>query len=211
MSYIFLYLINITIIQVTREYNTLNIPRDLLLLARYPRQVVRRFKTFLINGFRFRTKASEANCKTRNSGVVVKATTSSYASTSDIRSKDGTVTYYGEIIDIIELDYTAGAKVVLFKCEWADKTKKDEHNFTLVDFKTLKSSEKLNPFVLPSQVLQAFYVRDPRDGDFRVPVVIMPRDNFQMNCGGSDDVDNLSTNIPFPCQDLANDVDFMEE
>ena len=30
------------------------------------------------------------------------------------------VPYYGQLTDIVELQYTEGNKVVLFKCDWCD-------------------------------------------------------------------------------------------
>jgi len=61
-------------------------------LARYPDNEVKQFKCYVINGVKFRTKDSEAIRKTQNNGVCVVT--------------ESGVTYYGVLIDIIELKYS---------------------------------------------------------------------------------------------------------
>ena len=69
-------------------------------LAQYPDNKVKQFKCYVINGLKFCTKDSEASRKTQNSGVCVVT--------------EGGVTYYGVLIDIIELNYFDKYQYVLF-------------------------------------------------------------------------------------------------
>ena len=71
--------------------------------------------------------------------------------------------YYGVLIDIIELRYMGGNKIVMFKCEWWDVNTPgkgimvDEYGRTHVNVTCkLKSNE---PFVLACQVEQVFYIK----------------------------------------------------
>ena len=82
------------------------------------------------------------------------ATTTSYASVRDNDPREGDLTYYGMIKDIIELSFNDGRrKIILFECDWDDnnKNKTDKHGFTLVDF--TMPNKKTCPFILPSMVL----------------------------------------------------------
>ena len=97
-------------------------------LAWYPNNEVKQFKCYVINGLKFHTKDSEASRKTQNSGVCVVT--------------EGVATYYGVLIDIIELNYFDKYRYVLFKFHWADVIsergcKKDEFGFPLVNFSRL--------------------------------------------------------------------------
>ena len=70
---------------------------------------------------KFCTKDFEETRKTQNSGVCV----------------EGGATYYGVLIDIIELNYSDKFRYVLFKCQWADVIsgrgyKKDDFGFPLM-------------------------------------------------------------------------------
>ena len=60
-------------------------------LAQYPNNEAKQFKRYVINGVNFHTKDSVATRKTQNSGVCVII--------------EGGATYYGVLIDIIELNY----------------------------------------------------------------------------------------------------------
>jgi hypothetical protein len=82
-------------------------------------------------------------------------------------------TYYGKLIQIIEVEYYDKTKFVIFKCDWADNTKDkgyrlDENGITFVNFKNLiLTGERITDesFVLTSQVDQVFYVEDEINPD----------------------------------------------
>nr|CAD1818685.1 unnamed protein product [Ananas comosus var. bracteatus] len=181
------------------------------------------FKGYVINGFRFHTKDVEEKRKTQNSGVVVVASTSSFSSAKDQNPAKGDVAYYGVVKEIIELNYSGKAKVVLFRCDWVDVRsegrgiKKDEYGFTLVNFNQLlyRGNHLSNePFVLASQVEQVFYITDPIDEDWHIVIGTKPRDYFDMSRKGDDDEveiyyptsldDNLNANST-----TSNDCDFV--
>ena len=61
-------------------------------LARYTDNEAKQFKRYAVNDLKFHTKDSEATRKTQNSGVCVVT--------------EGDATYYGVLINIIELNYS---------------------------------------------------------------------------------------------------------
>ncbi|XP_065628554.1 uncharacterized protein LOC136067129 [Quercus suber] len=82
-------------------------------------------KHYIINGLKFRSSNVEANRKMQNSRVSV--------------ATEGGITYYGVLIDIIELNYSGNIRHVLFKCTWVDDQnrrgyKTDELGFPMVNF-----------------------------------------------------------------------------
>ena len=113
------------------------------------------------------------------------ATTTSYASVHNNDPREGVIIYYKVIKDIIELSFNEGRKkIVLFEYEWliTKKNKTDKYGFTLVDF--TRPNKKTYPFILPSLVLQAFFVPDPCDMPWVVPIITKPRNTFNLSTEG---------------------------
>uniref|UniRef100_A0A8R7PHE9 DUF4216 domain-containing protein n=1 Tax=Triticum urartu TaxID=4572 RepID=A0A8R7PHE9_TRIUA len=74
-----------------------------------------------------------------------------------------TMTYYGFIEEIWELDYGRNFKVPLFRCQWVKMTgggvKVDQqYGMTTVDLNNLGYKDE--PFVLAKDVAQVFYEKD---------------------------------------------------
>ncbi|GAA0161845.1 hypothetical protein LIER_18070 [Lithospermum erythrorhizon] len=68
---------------------------EIKLLANGPTPFGVYYKSCISNGFCFRTKSSDKNKATQNSGVVVRAVTNSYSSAKDRNPQSGTVNYHG--------------------------------------------------------------------------------------------------------------------
>ena len=107
------------------------------------------YNGYIVNIFRFRKNEIDCKRRTQSYGVLVKGDAN-----TDNRG------YFGVLIDIIELHYMGGNKIVMFKCEWRDVDHHgrgivvDTYGRTLVNvMRSLKSNE---PFVLACQAEQVF-------------------------------------------------------
>ncbi|XP_004516086.1 uncharacterized protein [Cicer arietinum] len=192
-------------IQRLDEQISPQVTHELRWLARGPSEVVRRYTGYAINGFRFHTKKRERHLKTQNSGVVVKTKT----------SKDE-IDYFGQLTDIIQLDYSGKYKVVLFKCNWVDikrGVKKDKFGLTLVNFKFLKHTGKNicdDPFVFASQAKKGFYVYDERNKDWHVVLNAKVRDIYDMGDEESNKVEEIHEQIMHDTsEDTRNVIDLV--
>ncbi|WJZ96904.1 hypothetical protein VitviT2T_015549 [Vitis vinifera] len=175
------------------------ISEHILSLSRGPSTSVICYRGYIINGFRFHTREREKGKKTQNSGVVVTAEVSSFASARDKNPIPGHVSYYGVLTDVIELHYLGGNRVILFKCDWWDVInsgrgiKKDEYGFTCLNFERTICTDE--PFVLASQAKQVFYVQNSNEENWHTVVEIQTRGVYDMN-------QKVSTNDPEPYQQL---------
>lgn len=160
-----------------------------MLLSQGPQSMAKKFKGYISNGYRFCTMEKEKSSKSQNSGVVVKASTTSYASTKDKNPITSYMSFYGRLTDVVELAYSEQLRHVLFKCDWVDimtqgrGIKTDELGFTLVNFKRLLYTGQHvmdDPFVFASQAEQVFFVVDPIDEEWNVVVKTKPRDLFEL-------------------------------
>ena len=102
----------------------------------------------------------------------------------------GGITYYGKLIDIIELSYQLFT-VTLFKCSWANTTTSrglatDHLGITSVNFSRLihtGASEDDEPYILASEAHQIYYVEDEKHKDWNMVVHLKPRDLYDMGDG----------------------------
>ncbi|XP_073285447.1 uncharacterized protein [Primulina huaijiensis] len=157
------------------------VSNDLKSLARGPNFIGIRYEKFISNGFRFHTKEVERKRKTQNCGVIVRATTSSYSSIRDQNPVSSELDYYGILQNVIELDYEAGRRVVLFECDWVSKGKRlklDDDGFMLANFTNVKRHNE--PYILASQTMQVFYVEDPVDCNWHVIITTDARAKYKM-------------------------------
>ncbi|KAL0315015.1 UNVERIFIED_CONTAM: hypothetical protein Scaly_2897200 [Sesamum calycinum] len=133
-----------------------NIEDDLLRSLYWgPKQLVKTWPCYFVNGFNFHTEDHNVSKSTMNCGVFVKS--SSYRDTEN--------DFYGMLEEIIELDYPLNddLHVVLFKCRWVDPTRgmKVHPHYHLVDVNFKRVYQKDEPFVLARQVVQVYYTEYP--------------------------------------------------
>lgn len=125
--------------------------------------------------------------------------TPSFASSKDENPTTAAITYYGAINDIIELDYYGHFKFVLFKCDWFE-VEKDKFGLTCVKFN--KKCYQNDPFVLPSQVHQCFYVQDPLNANRHYAMKTVPRDLFSLGDQSNVAAQEAHQNDPFGDNDI---------
>ncbi|KAG8365839.1 hypothetical protein BUALT_Bualt17G0013600 [Buddleja alternifolia] len=109
----------------------------------------------MVNEVRFHTKDCDTRRTTQNSGLVVEG-----------QHKNRTIEFLGVLHRVVELTYLGGRRTVLFECEWFDtgskKTTQVDRHFISIDVSS--RWYKNDPFVLPIQVQQVFYINDIKFG-----------------------------------------------
>ncbi|WMV09036.1 hypothetical protein MTR67_002421, partial [Solanum verrucosum] len=129
----------------------------------------------------------DARRKTQNSGVTLVASTTSFASSKDKNPIVADLTYYGRIVDIVELDYYNHFKVVLFKCDWY-VVENDAYGLTYVYFILTRDALR-RAFCAWISSTPILLLQDPYDQDRHYVMKIVPRDLFNMG-------DEVESNLP---------------
>ena len=130
-------------------------------LAHGPKHNIITWSGYDISKYSFYTKSQDDNSTVQNSGVSIEATSMHFSSSKDKNPIMASISYFGVIEEIWEVDYTK-FRVPLFKCRWVDSNtgvQFDQMGFTLIDLK--KIGHKEEPFIMAYQAKQVFYVTDP--------------------------------------------------
>ncbi|KAL6276900.1 hypothetical protein ACE6H2_020501 [Prunus campanulata] len=195
------------------DYN--GISKNLRWLAAGPSMVVPSYRSYLINGVKFSTKAQDDVRTVQNSGVYLLAHTMQVASAKDKNPIVSNMGFYGVIQEIWDLDYQK-FRIPVLRCDWIANTSGlvvDELGFTLVDLS--KIGHRNDQFVMASQVKQVFYVDDPMPnreyndviGDNVLGDVRIECEPFSRGIPNVDTFDDLvgefgSENIRDGCEDI---------
>lgn len=195
----------------------MSFPENINILANGHDRFARRFKGYIINGFRFRTNNIDKNKTTQNSGVVTKVDTVSYASAGDKNPHLGEVAYYGVLTDVIEIRYTNDMKFVLLKCDWVNNQvgkKQDQLKFPMANFNHLlyKDNQRGDePFILASQAEQVCYVQDPIDPNWHVVLKMTVRDFFDMYSKDSSAIPKIVPQVELHPHQQLDDTIYMND
>ncbi|XP_047323357.1 uncharacterized protein LOC124927061 [Impatiens glandulifera] len=130
-----------------------NISEDLEILGSGPTCRAKRFVSCRVNGYKFNIERHDEGLTTQNSGFTVLG-----------NNDTETLSYYGVLTNIIQIEYFSGRRVILFKCKWFDvhsgdrRIKIDKHGFISVNVNRTLENQNHKPFILASQAKQVFYV-----------------------------------------------------
>ncbi|CAL9010599.1 unnamed protein product [Prunus brigantina] len=169
-------------------------------LAAGPSMVVPSYRSYLINGVKFNTKAQDDMRTVQNSGVYLLAHTMQVASAKDKNHTVSNMGFYGVIQEIWDLDYQK-FRIPVLRCDWIDNTSGlvvDELGFTLVDLS--KIGHRNDQFVMASQVKQVFYVDDPMHRGWLV-VLSMPNREYNDVIG-----DDVLGDIRIECEPFTRGI-----
>lgn len=157
-------------------------------LANGPSPIVNIYSGCICNGIRFHTKERDNRRKSQNSGLVVQGDHHGMS-----------IDFYGQLTKVWEMTYMFGHRVVLFQCEWfntgSNRTFRTETHLTTIDVRSRWYQN--DPFVLPSQVQQVFYVNDTKLGEHWKVVERFQRRGI-WNVPELEDVDPDANELPIP-------------
>jgi len=148
---------------------------DLKWLAQGPNFDVITWSEYDINKFSFYTITEDKKSTMQNSGVTLEAESMYFASSNDNNPVMTTISYFGVIEEIWEVDYVK-FRVPVFKCKWVDSNTGvhvDDLGFTMVNLTKIVSKE--DPFIMAYQAKQFFYVKDPSNERYKGELNMMLR------------------------------------
>ena len=185
-----------------------SVSRRLTLLAIGPNLNVPTWKGYDINNYSFYTKSQDDKSSVQNSGVCVDADSEHFSSTSDNNPIRASMSYFGVIQEIWEVDYTS-FRVPVFKCQWVNGTTgvfQDPLGFTLVDLSKVAYMEE--PFIMAAQARQVFYVQDPCNSSLCVVLQGRPSGMNYHNDESTLDIGQMSSfSKQLPSMNEADEVD----
>ena len=135
---------------------SLDVSEELWALANGPIPfMTKHYSGCIVNEVRFHTRDRDDCRTTQNSGLVVEG---------DHKGKH--IDFYGFVKAVVELTFFHAYKVVLLQCEWyntgSTNTIKSDRHFVTIDIRSRWYQN--DPFVLPNQVQQVFYIGDTKLG-----------------------------------------------
>ncbi|XP_057247021.1 uncharacterized protein LOC130589632 [Beta vulgaris subsp. vulgaris] len=105
-----------------------SVPETVKWLAFGPREAVRSYEGYDINGYTFWTERQDLKSRSQqNSGVSLVASSTQYASSKDKSPVHAESNYYGRIQEIWELDYCT-FNICLLCCTWVDNNRRCVRN-----------------------------------------------------------------------------------
>ncbi|GKD34332.1 uncharacterized protein Tco_1249841, partial [Tanacetum coccineum] len=129
---------------------------DLLDLAHRPEVFANSYTSCQVNGVRFTVHTRDQHRSTQNSGI-------------STDGHDGT-TYYGQLEEILELIYTGGRNVVMFRCKWFDtgiSGRKSrcvtKNNITSISVRNEWCKD--DQYILATHANKVFYLEDPSNNE----------------------------------------------
>ena len=126
-------------------------------LACAPHRCVRKYTGCIANGVRFLIKERDNRRRSQNSGIVVEG-----------NHGDEIIDFYGELNEIIQLDYVKDRCVILFKCDWFDLGNRKsgiQKDGNITSVKVTRKWYQSDCYVLADQVKQVFYISNPKLGN----------------------------------------------
>ncbi|KAF7149942.1 hypothetical protein RHSIM_Rhsim02G0156400 [Rhododendron simsii] len=178
---------------------------ELWSLANGPNLLVREQYGCITNGFRLRTREVDDRHRSQNSGVLAHG---------DHEGK--MYNCYGHLIKVWEFEYMCENTVILFQCEWYN-TGNIGRNGTIQTDKYCTSINvksqwcQSDPFILPSQAKQVFYLKDTKWGErgvFDLPEVGDGEPLDSPECTDAFQQERMTSGVPI---DIEGNIRFRRE
>ncbi|KAH7862720.1 hypothetical protein Vadar_008568 [Vaccinium darrowii] len=175
---------------------------ELWSLANGPNLLVKEYSGCIINGVRYRIREVDNRRRSQNSGVLAEG------------DHEGKMhNFYGHLIKVLEFEYMCQKNVILFQCEWYN-TGNTGRNYTIradnyctsIDVKSRWYQS--DPFILPSQAKQVFYLNDTKWGEpWQVVQLVQHRGVFDIpEVGDSEPPDPQECNDAFQQESMTSGV-----